>query len=140
LQRLKVHIVLFFVIFAITKIQAQSFVNGTFASGNSNWNLTGSSIETNPESTYGGAGSNKVAEVDYLVSLYQTVSGFVIGETYSLNFVASRRTRNPGPNPASVVVRITSATSTILSTTLTKRIQVLVWMLLPMILLQRQQL
>lgn len=105
---------------AITKIQAQSFVNGTFASGNSNWTITGTSMETNPEATYGGSGSNRVAEVDYSVSLYQTVSGFVIGETYSLNFVASRRTRSPGPNPASVVVRITSATSTILSTTLTK--------------------
>ena len=111
---------LFFVIFVITKIEAQSFVNGNFASGSSNWNLSGSSSEINTESTYGGTGNNKVAEVDYLVSLYQTVSGFVIGQTYSLNFVASRRTRSPGPNPSSVIVKITSATSTILSNTLTK--------------------
>jgi hypothetical protein len=112
--------VLFFVIFVITKTEAQSFVNGNFASGSSNWNLSGSSSEINTESTYGGTGNNKVAEVDYLVSLYQTVSGFVIGQTYSLNFVASRRTRSPGPNPSSVIVKITSATSTILSNTLTK--------------------
>lgn len=79
-QRLKIHIVLFFVILAISKIQAQSFVNGNFSSGNSNWTITGVSNETNPESTYGGSGGNKVAEIDYLVSLYQTVSGFVIGE------------------------------------------------------------
>ena len=111
---------LFFVIFVITKTEAQSFVNGNFASGSSNWNLSGSSSEINTESTYGGTGNNKVAEVDYLVSLYQTVSGFVIGQTYSLNFVASRRTRSPGPNPSSVIVKITSATSTILSNTLTK--------------------
>jgi len=112
--------VLFFVIFVITKIEAQSFVNGNFASGSSNWNLFGSSSEINTESTYGGVGNNKVAEVDYVVSLYQTVTGFVIGKTYSLNFLASRRTRSPGPNPSSVIVKITSSTSTILSTTLTK--------------------
>ena len=107
-------------IFVITKTEAQSFVNGNFASGSSNWNLSGSSSEINTESTYGGTGNNKVAEVDYLVSLYQTVSGFVIGQTFSLNFVASRRTRSPGPNPSSVIVKITSTTSTILSNTLTK--------------------
>ena len=111
---------LFFVIFVITKIEAQSFVNGNFASGSSNWNLSGSSSEINTESTYGGVGNNKVAEVDYVVSLYQTVTGFVIGKTYSLNFLASRRTRSPSPNPSSVIVKITSSTSTILSTTLTK--------------------
>jgi hypothetical protein len=120
LQRLKVHIVLFFVIIITSINHAQQFVNGNFTAGGSNWFVPGTSTETNPESTYGGTGSNSVAEVDNLVRLNQTVNGFVIGETYSLNFVASRRTRNPGPNPASVVVRITSATSTILSTTLTK--------------------
>ncbi len=119
-QRLKIHIVLFFVILAISKIQAQSFVNGNFSSGGSNWFVSGTSTETNPEATYGGSGSNNVAEVDYLVRLTQTVSGFVVGKSYSFNFVASRRTRNPGPNPVSVIVKITSATATILNTTLTK--------------------
>ncbi len=84
---------------------AQSIVNGGFTSGTANWGCT---PELNPETVYGGSnGANTVAEIDNLVSLCQTVSGFSIGDAYDVSYVASRRLGGcPGPNPATIGVTI----------------------------------
>lgn len=76
------------ILFVQTSI-SQSVVNGNFNSGSTGW---GCSPETNPQSTYGGVGSNTVAEVDASAGLCQTISGFTIGSVYTLTFQCSRRT------------------------------------------------
>ena len=67
----------------------------------------GDSTETNPQSAYGGVGVNSVAEIDAEAWLQQTVSGFVIGNPYTLSFLASRRTANdPSPSTTTIDVKI----------------------------------
>ena len=67
----------------------------------------GDSTEINPESVYGGVGTNNVSEIDAEAWLQQTVSGFVIGNSYSLSFLAGRRTANgPSPNTTTIDVKI----------------------------------
>ncbi len=77
------------VIFHFSLGNAQTITNGTFAAGGTGW---GCSPETNPVSTYGGVGSNRVAEVDQAAGLCQTISGFTIGSVYQISFLCSRRT------------------------------------------------
>jgi Secretion system C-terminal sorting domain len=86
-------------------LPAQSIINGGFVSGTANWGCT---PELNPETVYGGGnGGNTVAEIDNLVSLCQTVSGFTVGTAYNLTYLASRRLGGcPGPNPATIGVSI----------------------------------
>lgn len=86
---------------------AQAVVNGNFQSGTSGWTSCGA-IEVNPETVYGGVlGTNVVAEVDILATLCQDIGGFVIGQTYTLSFIATRRNGGcPGPNPVDANVRI----------------------------------
>lgn len=85
---MKVKLLFVFLAFSVG-LSAQTVTNGTFASSGSGW---GCSPETNPESTYGGSGSNRVAEVDAAAGLCQTISGFGIGNVYSITFDCSRRT------------------------------------------------
>ncbi|MFT4679777.1 MAG: hypothetical protein ACJAV7_001377 [Flavobacteriales bacterium] len=70
-------------------LSAQTVNNGTFTSEGTDW---GCSPETNPASTYGGADSDRVAEVDASAGLCQTISGFGIGNVYAITFDCSRRT------------------------------------------------
>lgn len=95
-----------FVLFVFATIgfsMAQSVLNGDFSSGTANWGCT---PELNPETVYGGSnGANVVAEIDNLVSLCQTISGFTIGSVYDLRYAASRRLGGcPGPLPADIAV------------------------------------
>ena len=80
-------------LFVSSSISAQTVTNGTFTSGTAGW---GCSPETNPESVYGGTGSSRVAEIDAVAGLCQTISGFTIGSLYQISFDCSRRT-NCGP-------------------------------------------
>jgi hypothetical protein len=65
------------------------------------------STEVNPVSAYGGVGVNSVAEIDAEAWLQQTVSGFIIGNSYSLSFLASRRLgSDPSPNTTTIDVKI----------------------------------
>ena len=86
--RLRINLVLA-VLFVISNINAQSVTNGEFTSASSGWSC---SPETNPESIYGGNGSNTVAEVDAAAGLCQTISGFTVGSLYKITFDCSRRT------------------------------------------------
>lgn len=96
-------------------ISAQTITNGDFTSSGTGWAC---SPETNPQSTYGGTGSNRCAEIDAAAGLCQTISGFTPGAIYRLTFNASRRTGGcPGPNPATINVVISGGA---LSTTVTR--------------------
>ncbi len=118
--KVKVYIIFLIVIIFTGILNAQSFSNGNFNSGGTGW---GASTETHPENVYGGnSNTNNVAEVDYQVRLAQTVTGFQVGKSYTLSFNASRRTKSgaSSPNPSTINISITSSTSTLLSTSLTK--------------------
>lgn len=92
---------LFILLNASTGI-SQTVTNGNFAASGTGW---GCSPETNPQSTYGGTGTNRCAEIDAAAGLCQTISGFTAGAIYRLTFVGSRRTGGcPGPNPATINV------------------------------------
>lgn len=72
-----------------------------------NWSPGGDTTEINPETTYGGSTvSNKVAEIDAAAWLQQTVSGFVIGDTYNLTFLAGRRIHIQTPASVTIAVAI----------------------------------
>lgn len=79
---------------------SQSITNGNFSSSSSGW---GCNPETNPESVYGGSGTNRVAEIDASAGRCQTVTGFTVGHIYTLSFQVSRRT-NCGPTLQSMSV------------------------------------
>lgn len=89
-------------------IAAQGFVNGDFESGTFGW--TGCTNEIDASVTYGGVGSDKVAEVDADLTtdpiddrlLCQSIPGFTIGEIYRLEFEATRREHNSTPEIVSV--------------------------------------
>lgn len=81
---------------------SQSITNGNFSSNSSGW---GCSPETNPESVYGGSGTNRVAEIDASAGRCQTVTGFTVGHIYTLSFQVSRRT-NCGPTLQSMSVTV----------------------------------
>ncbi len=95
------------ILFLITSIsfcvQSQTLVCGDFSTGTIVW---GDSVETNPVTSYGGTGTNKVAEVDYDKNLDQTVSGFLVGQQYILTFQCSRRTNGSPPSSTDVNIRI----------------------------------
>lgn len=87
-DRLRIVLILV-MLFVSSTITAQTVTNGNFTSGGTGW---GCSPETNPESVYGGSGSNRVAEVDAAAALCQTIPGFTIGSLYQITFLCSRRT------------------------------------------------
>lgn len=70
---------------------AQTVVNGDFNGLTSGWSC--SPEATYFETTYGGVDpTNRVAEVDAVAGLCQTISGFIIGNSYTLRIDVSRRT------------------------------------------------
>lgn len=79
----------FALILNLCLLQGQSIVNGNFSAGSTGW---GCNPETNPESVYGGTGSNPVAEIDASAGRCQTIAGFTVGQQYILSFLCSRRT------------------------------------------------
>lgn len=89
-------------------IAAQAFVNGDFENGTLGW--SGCTNEIDADITYGGVGSNRVAEVDADLTtdpiddrlLCQSIPGFSVGEFYRLEFQASRREHNSTPETVSV--------------------------------------
>jgi hypothetical protein len=91
-------------------LSAQSFVNGDFEGGSSGW--SGCIVEIGTAVTYGGVGTNMVAEVDGNFDpgpsddrvLCQTISGFIVGGAYRLEFQASRRGNDLPPDPISVIL------------------------------------
>jgi len=87
-DRLRINLILA-VLYTSFNTSAQTVTNGNFTSGGAGW---GCAPETNPESVYGGPGSNRVAEVDIEAGLCQTISGFTIGSLYQITFDCSRRT------------------------------------------------
>ena len=88
---------------------SQTISNGNFNSGTASW---GCNPETNPESVYGGSGSNPVAEVDAVAGLCQTINGFTVGALYRVSFLCSRRT-SCGPTVQSMNVTIGGVTKSI---------------------------
>lgn len=88
---------------------SQTISNGNFNSGTASW---GCNPETNPESVYGGSGSNTVAEVDAVAGLCQTINGFTVGALYRVSFLCSRRT-SCGPTVQSMNVTIGGVTKSI---------------------------
>jgi hypothetical protein len=65
----------------------------------------GDSTEINQEIVYGGASANNVAEIDAEAWLSQSISGFVIGNSYQLFFLASRRL-GLDPSPATTIIDV----------------------------------
>ncbi|PCJ67492.1 MAG: hypothetical protein COA58_04010 [Bacteroidetes bacterium] len=95
-------LLLFFVGFFYIFSFGQSVTNGNLSTGNTNW---GCGPEVGDESTYGGTGSNQVAEIDASSGLCQTISGFTIGYIYELDFLCSRRT-SCGPTFQAISVTV----------------------------------
>ncbi len=104
-------------------VAAQSFVNPGFESGTTGWTCD---MEVNSASVYGGTGSNKVAEVDGHTNpnstaddrlLCQTLTGFIIGDSYTLEFDATRRAASSTPTTVSVNVHLGSTLDWIVTRT-----------------------
>lgn len=102
----------------------QSFTNPNFESGSSGW--TDCPLEINPESVYGGSGSNMVAEVDGHNDanstaddrrLCQTLTGLTPGAVYLLEFDATRRQGGSTPATVSVTVTVDDALSVVVTRT-----------------------
>ncbi|MEK8180737.1 HYR domain-containing protein [Flavobacterium buctense] len=98
-------------------VAPQMSVNGSFDSGSDNWNQCGNNVEAyGTEAGYGGTNPfNAVAEIDHEpVSLCQSISGFVVGQTYQLTFRASRRSGAP-PTVGTVITLDGGALNTTVS-------------------------
>jgi hypothetical protein len=107
-MKTSLHILAIAIIGNFCNLNAQ--MNSNFNLGSTHWNASGNGVETNPETVYGGSlGTNRVAEVDLLVSLTQSITGLTIGQTYTLSFRASRRTNGAAPNPVNVNINIDGA-------------------------------
>ncbi|BDS14711.1 T9SS type A sorting domain-containing protein [Aureispira anguillae] len=97
-------LLLLFSLLMVSSANAQTIINGSFDSGSSNWSCAPEA--GNNETVYGGFDpSNRVAEVDAAAGLCQTITGFTIGNTYTLSFDCSRRT-NCGPTLQSMDINI----------------------------------
>jgi len=75
--------------FTVFCLSAQTITNGDFNAGTTGW---GCAPEIGSESTYGGSGSNAIAEIDQSNALCQTISGFTVGAYYNISVSVSRRT------------------------------------------------
>ncbi|MEO8582979.1 MAG: T9SS type A sorting domain-containing protein [Flavitalea sp.] len=83
-------------------VTAQNLVvNGGWSNGTAGWS-TGCSIEINPESVYGGSGSNPVTEIDIERCFNQEIS-VSADATYNFSYKASRRQSG---TPATVGVNV----------------------------------
>ncbi len=91
-------------------VSAQAFVNGDFENDTLGW--SGCINEIGTAVTYGGVGTNKVAEVDGNFStsstddrvLCQTIPGFTVGGVYRLEFQATRRGDSSAPDTVAVTM------------------------------------
>lgn len=107
--------VLFF-LFLFSKGYAQTVTNGDFNATGSNWTSCSNNTEAYAyETSYGGSNSsNHVAELDGNgtnntsddMKLCQSISGFVIGQQYTLDFLASRRSTSGTPNTVNITVTV----------------------------------
>lgn len=87
------------------RIFSQNLVtNGDFSGGSSSWNNGGCTLETGPVSTYGGTGSNSIAEIDQ-GSCGQQIICLIPGLSYTVRFDVSRRTAG-GCTPAAAGMNI----------------------------------
>jgi hypothetical protein len=106
-----------FLYFIIGISYSQNLIlNGFFDNNGTNWNC---GPEVRAVSTYGGIGTNRVAEVDFAAKLCQTITSFVPGNKYELSFISSRRTPPSScsaPANADIVVNV----GTDLNTTVTR--------------------
>ncbi|MFT7545832.1 MAG: hypothetical protein ACI8YO_002622, partial [Gammaproteobacteria bacterium] len=75
-------------------LSGQTIAGGSMDAGTALvWNCGGATIvEVDQVTTYGGAGTNFVGEIDDLVGLCQTVTGFAAGALYELRFLSSKNT------------------------------------------------
>lgn len=89
---------------------AQNLVtNGNFSNGSTGWS-TSCTIEINPESVYGGSGSNPVTEIDMERCINQHVC-VMAGATYTFSFKASRRKDIVTPSSVAITVKVTGDNS-----------------------------
>lgn len=105
-----------FFLFTIADATAQFVSNGNFNASGTDWNDCGNNTEAYTfETTYGGPnGSNHVAEIDGNgtnknadnMTLCQDMTGFTVGQSYQLSFMASRRATPGTPSTVSVTVTI----------------------------------
>jgi len=96
----------------VTSVNAQNLVtNSDFAGGSSSGWSTSSSIEVNPQTTYGGPSSTiYVTEIDVERTINQQVC-ILPGLTYTFTFTASRRTQSGTPTSPGVNVKVTGVSS-----------------------------
>ncbi|HXO75754.1 MAG TPA: DUF642 domain-containing protein, partial [Puia sp.] len=97
---------------SIHSLQAQNLVvNSAFAGGSTTGWSTSSSIEINPQSTYGGPSSSiYVTEIDMERSLSQQVC-VLKGLTYTFTYQAARRPQVGSPASTGIKVTVTGVTS-----------------------------
>jgi len=112
-----------FVMFSHGVVFAQTVTNPGFESGTTGWTCD---MEVNAASVYGGTGSDKVAEVDGHTNasstaddrlLCQTITGFIVGAVYALEFDATRRASPSTPTTVSVTVSVAGALSAVVTRT-----------------------
>lgn len=96
----------------ICSLQAQNLVvNSNFAGGSTTGWSTASSIEINPQSTYGGPSSSiYVTEIDNERSLSQQVC-ILPGLSYTFTYQATRRPQTGSPANPGIKVKVTGVTS-----------------------------
>src|ERR1700712_4297453 len=95
-----------FFTFSIRSLHAQNLVvNSNFTGGSSTGWSTGSSIEINPQSVYGGPSSSiYVTEIDMERSLSQQVC-ILPGLSYTFTYQASRRPQSGSPASPGITVK-----------------------------------
>ncbi len=93
-------------------VSAQAFENGNFENGSVGW--SGCLVEIGTASEYGGASSTMVASVNGSIEpdpsddhlLCQSISGFVVGNAYRLEFDATRSGIGNPTHPVSVIMTL----------------------------------
>jgi len=96
----------------LTSLQAQNLVtNSNFTGGSSTGWSTSSTIEVNPQTTYGGPSSSiYVTELDVERTINQQVC-IMPGLTYTLTYQAARRPQIGTPTNPGIQLKVTGATS-----------------------------
>ncbi|HVU53504.1 MAG TPA: T9SS type A sorting domain-containing protein [Puia sp.] len=99
-------------IFNLPGLHAQNLVtNSAFTGGSSSGWSTGSSIEINPQTTYGGPSSSiYVTEIDVERSINQQVC-ILPGLKYTFTYSATRRPQSGTPATPGMVVKVTGTSS-----------------------------
>lgn len=97
---------------SVTTADGQNLVtNSNFSGGSSSGWSTSSSIEVNPQTTYGGPSSTiYVTEIDVERSINQQVC-VLPGLTYTFTYQASRRPQSATPASPGIVVKVTGTST-----------------------------